>query len=138
MESSIRLINVTTGIIEMANSYKAEKEYQGKRSGSIDIRATSDELINEIVNQFEGDINNYNFSDSKIGEKLQVSFSSSPSGASVELDGLYIGNTPLETPVEPGVHSVKILKGGYRVWKMNVKISKEMNKIDVNLGLAEN
>ncbi|MFW5981328.1 MAG: PEGA domain-containing protein [bacterium] len=138
MESNIRLISVTTGIIDMANSYKAEKEYQGKRSGSIDVRAASDELINEIVNKFEDDINNYNFFDSKTGEKLQVSFISNPSGASIELDGLYIGNTPLEIPVEPGVHSVKIFKGGYRVWKMNVKISQEMNKIDVNLGLAEN
>lgn len=138
MESSIRLINVTTGIIEMANSYKVKEEFQGKRLSSLDIRTISDDLLDKIVSEFEKDINNYKFTDSESSKEVLVNFSSTPSGASIEVDGLYIGNTPLETPVEPGVHEIKISMGGYKPWQMSVKISQDMNKINVNLGAAEN
>ena len=138
LESSVRLINVTTGIIEMANSYKAEKEFQGERARSIDVRSTSEDLLEEIVDKFDRDINNHEFADADRGEKVEVSFSSKPSGASIELDGLYVGNTPLEIPIEPGVHKVRISMGGYEPWEMSVRISQEMNTIDVNLGSAEN
>jgi len=136
MESSIRLINVTTGIIEMANSYNVKKEFQGESASSIDVRAASDDLINRIVNEFERDINSYKFADSESGEKVQVSFTSTPSGASIEVDGLYVGNTPFEIPLELGIHKVRIFMGGYDSWEMSVRISRDMNKIDVNLGKA--
>lgn len=138
MESSIRLINVTTGIIEMANSYKVEKMFQGKRASSIDIRTVSDDLLNEIINEFERDINNYQFVDAESRGEVQVSFSSKPSGASIEVDGLYLGNTPLKIPVDSGVHKIRIFMGGYEPWQMTVDINQDMNNIEVNLGLAEN
>ena len=134
MESSIRLVNVTTGIVEIANSYKSQKKYQGKRKRDLDIQSTGNELIEIILNKFGQDINQYDFASGKQKEQVLVTFKSTPEAASVAVDSLYIGQTPLEEKLETGIHKIKISLGGYEPWEMKVKVTTDMDEIKVNLG----
>jgi len=55
------------------------------------------------------------------GSPAEAHFQSDPPGASVYLDGSYIGETPLSTVwVEPGYHDVKMTKPGWRDWSSNI------------------
>jgi len=53
--------------------------------------------------------------------KLQVE--SSPPGADIEVDGVFVGNTPSEIEVTEGEHTVALRKSGFKDWKRKVKVS---------------
>ena len=52
----------------------------------------------------------------------QVDVASTPSGADIEIDGKFVGNTPSSVNVAPGDHEIAVKKNGFAVWdrKMNV------------------
>lgn len=55
-------------------------------------------------------------------EQATIEFTSTPSGAEIELDANYAGSTPSTESVLPGEHTVKISKAGYKVWERKIKI----------------
>jgi hypothetical protein len=52
-----------------------------------------------------------------------ISVSSMPSGADVEVDGKFIGNTPSSLTLTVGDHAIKVTKKGYKVWERNLTAS---------------
>jgi hypothetical protein len=52
-----------------------------------------------------------------------ISVSSTPSGADVEVDGKFIGNTPSSLTLVAGDHSIKVTKKGYKIWERNLTAS---------------
>jgi hypothetical protein len=46
-----------------------------------------------------------------------------PSGADVELDGNFVGNTPSAIGVPPGDHTISVKKKGYKTWERKIKVS---------------
>jgi hypothetical protein len=74
--------------------------------------------------------------DGKPSEASQATLdvSSTPSGAEIELDGSFVGNTPSTLGVSPGGHTIKVTKNGYATWerKLNtttgtVRLSPELD-----------
>ncbi|MBI4667135.1 MAG: PEGA domain-containing protein [Nitrospinae bacterium] len=53
--------------------------------------------------------------------KVSVLVESNPSGSDIEIDGVYVGSTPVELMVKEGVHSMRISKEGYLSWEKPVK-----------------
>src|SRR5580658_293277 len=53
----------------------------------------------------------------------QLEVTSTPSGADVELDGSFVGNTPSSIGVSPGEHTVSVKKSGFKPWERKIKIS---------------
>jgi hypothetical protein len=54
--------------------------------------------------------------------KASVRFESEPTSADVELNGLYVGSTPIQiTLPEGGVHFVRIMTPGYLPWETRIK-----------------
>jgi len=53
----------------------------------------------------------------------QISVSSTPASADIEVDGSYVGSTPSTIDVTPGEHSVAVKKSGYKSWERTMKIS---------------
>lgn len=51
-----------------------------------------------------------------------LSIESIPSNASVRIDGVYQGTTPLKENVAPGSHRVVIEKDGYNLWSTTAKV----------------
>jgi hypothetical protein len=68
--------------------------------------------------------------------KLQVD--STPTGADIEVDGSFVGNTPSDVQVAEGDHTVVVKKSGFKSWERKLKssagssvhISSELEKAD--------
>jgi hypothetical protein len=58
----------------------------------------------------------------KVVEKVRCSFSSTPSGAEIALDGSYVGNTPSEIALSTGAHIVTFSMPGFAQWKRNLTV----------------
>ncbi|GAA6167271.1 PEGA domain-containing protein [Sessilibacter corallicola] len=64
-----------------------------------------------------------------------IKLTSSPSGASVTIDGQYVGQTPISAPVNPAEKlSVRLFKDGYKSVSRSVSI-KSGDEIDLNVSL---
>jgi PEGA domain-containing protein len=48
---------------------------------------------------------------------------SDPSGADIELDGNFVGNTPSDVQVTDGEHTVSVKKAGFKDWERKLKTS---------------
>ena len=53
--------------------------------------------------------------------KLQME--SNPSGADIEVDGAFVGNTPSDVQVAEGDHTITVRKTGFKDWKRKMKVS---------------
>jgi hypothetical protein len=53
--------------------------------------------------------------------KLQLD--SDPSGADIEVDGTFVGNTPSDLQVSEGDHTVTVKKSGFKDWSRQLKVS---------------
>jgi hypothetical protein len=54
---------------------------------------------------------------------VQLSISSTPDGADIEIDGGFVGNTPSAIETTPGDHVVVIHKKGFSKWERKMKVS---------------
>jgi hypothetical protein len=62
-----------------------------------------------------------------------IDISSSPSGADVELDGSFVGDTPSAVGVLPGDHTISVKRSGYRIWEKKIKITSGKVSISAEL-----
>jgi hypothetical protein len=56
-----------------------------------------------------------------LSAKLQME--SEPSGADIEVDGSFVGNTPSDVQVTEGDHAVMVKKTGFKDWERKLKVS---------------
>lgn len=56
-------------------------------------------------------------------ESVKCSFSSTPAGADITLDGQYVGSTPSEVSLTTGKHAVVISMPGFAPWKRELAVS---------------
>jgi hypothetical protein len=55
-------------------------------------------------------------------EKIKCTFSSTPAGADITLDGKYVGSTPSEIAVDTGTHVVVFSMPGFAQWKRDLTV----------------
>jgi len=60
---------------------------------------------------------------SQASTDAQLEVTSNPSGADVELDGNFVGNTPSSIGVLTGDHTISVKKAGYKFWERKIKVS---------------
>jgi hypothetical protein len=72
--------------------------------------------------------------------EANVEFRSNPAGASINLDGKYVGNTPLTITIPPGLHVVTIRKQDFSSWQKtftatsgNMKIEAYLEQVSITL-----
>jgi hypothetical protein len=58
-----------------------------------------------------------------VTEKVRCNFSSTPSGADINIDGKYVGNTPSQIGVTTGTHVVVITLSGFDQWKRELTVT---------------
>ncbi len=63
----------------------------------------------------------------------EISVTSNPSGADIELDGAFVGNTPSTIGVSVGDHTIDLRKSGYTTWERKIKVTS--GKVDVSADL---
>jgi hypothetical protein len=75
-------------------------------------------------------------SNSKTGAEME--FSSSPSGADIEVDGNFVGSTPSTVGVTAGSHQIVVKKTGFKPWERKIDVSSGHIKIDAALEVLTN
>jgi hypothetical protein len=53
----------------------------------------------------------------------KVQLESNPSGADIEVDGGFVGNTPSDVQVAEGEHTITVKKAGFKDWERKMKIT---------------
>lgn len=134
LSTNIKVLNVNTGVIESGNIYNASNTYQGESEYSLDGNGAVRTLVEQISRDFAADLNFLGEEKKEELKKYKVEFSSKPKGASIEIDGIYMGSTPAKIPVEEGIHQVKITMGGYNSWSKKVNV---YDGLKVNAVLGE-
>lgn len=56
-------------------------------------------------------------------ERVKCSFTSTPSGAEISVDGQYVGSTPSVVNLGIGDHAVEVSRAGFAPWKRNLTLS---------------
>jgi hypothetical protein len=54
---------------------------------------------------------------------VKVQLESNPSGADIEIDGSFVGNTPSDIQVAEGDHTISVKKSGFTTWERKMKIN---------------
>ncbi len=62
-----------------------------------------------------------------------IEIESAPTGADIEVDGAFVGNTPSSLGVTAGEHVVKLMKPGYKGWERKIRTSTGSVKLDAEL-----
>jgi len=68
---------------------------------------------------------------------VECSFSSTPSGAEINLDGRYVGNTPSEILVSAGTHIVVFSMPGFAQWKRELAVAAGSAVVNVMASLQK-
>jgi hypothetical protein len=55
--------------------------------------------------------------------QASLAVDSTPSGADIEIDGAFVGNTPSTLTVAPGSHQVAVKKKGFGAWTKTLNVS---------------
>jgi hypothetical protein len=58
-----------------------------------------------------------------VAEKAKISVSSTPTGADIEINGNFVGNTPSVVEVDPGKSEVKVTKKGFAPWSRMLTVT---------------
>jgi hypothetical protein len=58
-----------------------------------------------------------------ISTSAKLQMESNPSGADIELDGSFVGNTPSDVQVPEGEHTITVKKAGFSAWERKMKVS---------------
>ncbi|MBF0169972.1 MAG: PEGA domain-containing protein [Nitrospinae bacterium] len=53
--------------------------------------------------------------------KVSVLVESNPANADIEVDGVYVGTTPVQVTLKEGVHFVRVSREGFLAWEKSVK-----------------
>jgi hypothetical protein len=67
-----------------------------------------------------------------------MDFSSTPTGADIEVDGNFVGTTPSTIGVASGQHTITVKKSGYNAWERKMTVSSGHVKIDATLEASTN
>jgi len=56
-------------------------------------------------------------------KSASIQLESNPSGADIEVDGKFVGNTPSELQMTESDHAVTVKKAGFKEWQRNLSVS---------------
>ncbi|MGH9577024.1 MAG: PEGA domain-containing protein, partial [Terriglobales bacterium] len=68
-----------------------------------------------------------------VDAKAKLEIQSEPTGADIEVDGAFMGNTPSVLELPPGEHVVTVKKSGYKTWERKLKLTGGSVKLNPQL-----
>ena len=68
-----------------------------------------------------------------VSSSAQIDIASTPSGADIEIDGKFVGNTPSTITVAQGDHEIAVKKNGFSLWDRKDSISSGHININAEL-----
>lgn len=124
LTGSVRALNVTTGQVEFSRVLGAQRTFLSTSYLQVKPEDVERDLVREFLDKAAQELVRAISASPPAApaREVLVRFESSPEGAEVEVDGLYVGVTPLELHLSEGVHRVVISRGGYEAWDKRVRV----------------
>jgi hypothetical protein len=60
---------------------------------------------------------------SPVTAQASIAIDSMPTGADIEIDGAFVGNTPSTVSLSPGTHSIGVKKKGFNDWSRTLSVT---------------
>ncbi len=122
MALTLQILDVKTGRVQFSKNFEVERTKQYPKAASAPgepIDLTS-ELLGALLAQAEPDIRSA-LSQVIAGlgtanQFIAVPVSSSPAGAEVILNGIYMGKTPITLQLALDLHEIKLILSGHEPW----------------------
>jgi hypothetical protein len=122
MALTLQILDVKTGRVQFSKNFETERTQQYPKASSapsqpIDLTSA---LLAELLDQAKPDLRNALTQVveglPKAGQFIDVAVRSTPAGADIILNGIYMGKTPKTLPVGQDVHEIQIVLEGYQPW----------------------
>jgi hypothetical protein len=68
-------------------------------------------------------------------QKVRCSFTSTPPGADITIDGSYVGDTPSEIGLTTGTHEIVLSLAGFAKWKRELVVAPDSGIVNVTASL---
>jgi len=124
MQVSVKLVAVNTGRIVYAEVLEDNEKVLEAGPLRIGLQGVEKRLLTKILRQFVDHVSQLENLDRGQAELrlVEVVFESVPAGANVEINGIYIGSTPIVYSLEDGkVYQIRITYPGTTPWEMQVR-----------------
>lgn len=123
MSVVVKVLDVTTGKIVIAKTYDELEPTLSTSTFDVKKAGLDRDLLRRALTRAVGDLIRIIEPQSSVPRvSIRVPIMSSPDGADIEIDGLYVGNTPLELDLPEGIHEIVISKPGYEPWSKRVNV----------------
>jgi curli biogenesis system outer membrane secretion channel CsgG len=120
----IRLLDIATGTVRFSKTLKGTKQYSKTSFGETNSTDWGFAAIEATLEKLKGDAQ---FEAALFGKKaevdpaetlVEVEFAPKPENCDIEIDGKYVGGSPLKRRLPAGKEvKIRIAKEGYKDWK---------------------
>ena len=128
IEISAKMLDVNSGVIATAGLYSAKMTVQDTNFSQSRNTGMVRALLKKALEKFAKDMNKYYASNLQpqpkpvVVAKVKIPVSSTPDGADVEVDGIYMGSTPCTVEIDADkIVKVQVSMSGYKNWIKKVK-----------------
>jgi len=136
MKVSLQIVDLGTAKLSFAKTYDLEyKDTGGLSAGTYLLAGRERDLLDGLINLASEDLKKAVVAHAGVdapGKLFKFPVSTTPTGADIEVDGVYLGSTPADIEVEEGTHAVKLTLQGFRPWEKKVKVGAGL-KVAVSL-----
>lgn len=107
------LLNASGDVVGVNTLIANKAEYSG-----LNFSISSDELSHLVGAQFGVNLDEA----VTTAPESSLSIASVPAGADIQIDGVFIGTTPSEIPVQAGDHHIIIAENGYKTYERTIRV----------------
>jgi hypothetical protein len=138
MALSLQILDVKSGRVQFSKNFEVErsKQYPKATSAPRDPIDLTSELLEALLDQAQPDIRSALTQVvgglGAAGQFVDVPVSSSPAGADVILNGIYMGKTPTTLQLALDIHEIRVVLAGYEPWTRRFR-TEPGKGIEVNL-----
>jgi len=136
MKVSVQIVDLATAKLKFAKTYDLEAAQSNSQHSGVDLLEGKErELLDGLVELASDDLQKAIVAQArstKLASTIKVPFSSSPAAADIEVNGVYVGSTPMEVQLEEGTQEIRVALQGRRPWEKKVKVSSGL-KVHVTL-----
>ena len=125
LEVAVRVLETETGRVVFSKTEMAEEQQNQGAGLRIDDTTIDAKLGRIVANRLSSAI--MSSPAFKVEEKApaaiaQVTITSEPANASVEIDGVFYGNAGGSFPIPEGLHQIRVSLPGYEIWDKKVMV----------------
>jgi curli biogenesis system outer membrane secretion channel CsgG len=121
----IRVVNVESGRILCSKEVRGSASFLASQYGGLDNSDVAFTVIQDALEKLRGDADFrarlLGGGSGGAGRSVEVDFSPKPDNSDVEIDGQYVGGSPLKRSLVTGKeYKVRISKAGYEPWQATI------------------